>query len=88
MWHPYWTTVDKYEPRNPNVEPARPSPAPATSRSPSSAEGEGEDAPVRITRRWKRLEDAIFRALLPFTEAADAVVRALAEVEPLSEPSS
>jgi hypothetical protein len=81
MMHPYWTTVDKYEPRNPNAQaPARPARA--------RAEDDGEDAPVRITRRWRLLEDAIFRALLPFKEAADAVVRALAEVEPLPEPST
>jgi hypothetical protein len=68
----YWTTVGTYEPRQ--MYEAEPRPV---ERS--------EDTRVRITRRWRRLEEAIFEALAPFKEAADAVVRALAEVEPVPE---
>jgi hypothetical protein len=76
MLHPYWTTVDKFEPRKMYEETPRPVEAAAPVEQP-------EDAPVRMTRQWRRLEQAILRALEPFQEACEAVSRALAAVEPL-----
>ncbi len=76
MLHRFWTTVDKFEPRQMYEDV----PAPAEAAAPSV---DAEDAPVRITRQWQRLEAAILRALEPFQEACEAVSRALAQVEPL-----
>ena len=77
----YWTTVGTFERREMYAAEARarreePAAGPAAVR---------EGAPVRTTREWRRLEQAILRALEPFEEAYEAVGRALAEVEPLPE---
>ena len=41
-----------------------------------------DNAPVRRTRRWRLLEDAIYNALVPFADARRAVAEALTSVEP------
>jgi hypothetical protein len=77
----YWTTVGTFEPRQMFEDGPRPVRAAAPVEH-------AEDAPVRITRQWRRLEQAILRALEPFEEACEAVARALAAVEPLPDAAT
>ena len=78
----YWTTVSTFERREMYTAEARAAREPAAAQAPAAVR---EGAPVRTTREWRRLEQAILRALEPFEEAYEAVGRALAEMEPLAE---
>ena len=49
------------------------------------ARADDDNAPVRRTRQWRRLEEVIYDALLPFADARRAVVAALGAVEPVPE---